>query len=70
MNNRQWENAVNREFIEELIKRIDVMKTEFEKGEKNHEEEKQYYNNVGRMVCEEFYDWFDKDLEVFCTRLK
>jgi len=64
MANNQWENAVNREFIETLIKKIDVMKTEFETTEITQNEIKQYYQNVGLLLCHELYEWFEKDFEM------
>ncbi len=64
MGNKQWENAVNREFIETLIKKIGVMKTEFETSETTPTEIKKYYKNVGLLTCHELYEWFDKDLEM------
>lgn len=64
MSNKQWENAVNREFIETLIKKIDVIKTEFETVEITEDEKKHYYKNIGLLLCHELYEWFDKDFEM------
>ena len=59
-----WDNAINREFVQALISDIETLKNEHEDEDMNSKARSQYYAEIGRMVCSELFQSFDKDLEL------
>lgn len=55
-----WENAVNKDFIDNLIDEIERLKSEYEDSDRN----KEYYQEIGKLVCGEIYATMGKDLEL------
>ena len=54
-----WDNAVNSEFIENIIDELESLKSEYENSDR-----KEYYQEVGRFVCAEIQTTYDKDVEL------
>jgi len=54
-----WSNAVNSEFIDNLIDELERLKSEYEKSQR-----KEYYQEVGRIICAEIQATYDKDVEL------
>lgn len=54
-----WNNAVNSEFIENIIDELERLKSEHEDSDRE-----EYYQEVGRFICAEIGATYDKDLEL------
>lgn len=54
-----WDNAVNSEFIDNLIYELETLKSEYENSDR-----KEYYQEVGRFVCAEIQATYDTDVEL------
>lgn len=54
-----WNNAVNSEFIKNIIDELERLKSEHEDSDRE-----EYYQEVGRFICAEIYATYDKDLEL------
>lgn len=54
-----WNNAVNSEFIENIIDELERLKSEHEDSDRE-----EYYQEVGRFICAEICATYDKDLEL------
>lgn len=55
-----WNNAINSEFIETLIDDIQNIKSEYDDSGR----EKEYYEEIGRLVCASIQNTYDKDVEI------
>lgn len=55
-----WKEAVNSEFIDNLIDELERLKSEY----KDSDRRKEYYQEVGRIVCAEIQTTYDKDVEL------
>tara|TARA_R100000773_G_scaffold42961_1_gene40772 strand:- start:9 stop:185 length:177 start_codon:yes stop_codon:yes gene_type:complete len=55
-----WNNAVNSEFIDNLIDELERLKSDY----KDADRRKEYYQEVGRIVCAEIQATYDKDVEL------
>ncbi len=55
-----WKEAVNSEFIDNLIDELERLKSEY----KDSDRKKEYYQEVGRIVCAEIQATYDKDIEL------
>ena len=58
-----WNNAINKEFIDDLIIEIEKLKSELDEQPLSIDKGR-YYDAIGKYVCKEIYLLFDKDLEV------
>ena len=54
-----WDNAVNSEFIENIIDELERLKSEHEDSDRE-----EYYQEVGRFICTEICATYDKDVEL------
>ena len=54
-----WNNAVNSEFIENIIDELERLKSEYEDSDRE-----EYYQEVGRFICAEICATYDQDLEL------
>tara|TARA_R100001440_G_scaffold39562_2_gene59057 strand:- start:12531 stop:12707 length:177 start_codon:yes stop_codon:yes gene_type:complete len=55
-----WKEAVNQEFIDNLIDELERLKYNY----KVYGGGEEYYQEVGRIVCAEIQATYDKDVEL------